>query len=129
MKIRKGYTLLELIVALMSASVLVVGLSSAIFIAAQGLGIDDGTLAQQLRADAAISRLLADVRAATDLRVENDFIEYKRQSSDGGGVETVRYYRGGDGDQLRRTIDGGAEVVVIPKVDALSFRLLTAELP
>ncbi len=121
---RPAYTLLELMIALGSASVLMAGLSSALFIAAQGLNLDQGASASRGRADAVMGRVLADARTATRFRsvtptaIELDVADRTGDSA----ADRLRYeWSGVVGDPLTRTLNGGAAVTLLRDVRALSF--------
>lgn len=131
---RPAYTLLELMVALGSASVLMVGLSSALFIAAQGLDLDQGASASRGRADAVLGRMLADARAATRYRsVAPTAIEFDVADRTGdGAADRLRYeWNGVVGSPLTRTLNGGSPVTLLRDVRALTFgsttRAVTAQ--
>lgn len=131
---RPAYTLLELMVALGSASVLMVGLSSALFIAAQGLDLDQGASASRGRADAVVGRMLADARAATRYRsVAPTAIEFDVADRTGdGAADRLRYeWNGVVGGPLTRTLNGGSPVTLLRDVRALTFgsttRVVTAQ--
>jgi len=121
---RPAYTLLELMVALGSASVLMVGLSSALFIASQGLKLDHGASASRGRADAVVGRLLADARTATRYRsVTPTAVEFDVADRTGdGAADRLRYaWSGVAGSPLTRSLNGNSAVTLLPDVRALSF--------
>ncbi|QDV74270.1 hypothetical protein [Botrimarina mediterranea] len=125
---RPAYTLLELMIALGSASVLMAGLSSALFIAAQGLNLDQGASASRGRADAVMGRVLADARTATRFRsvtptaIELDVADRTGDSA----ADRLRYeWSGVVGDPLTRTLNGGAAVTLLHDVRALTFESTT----
>lgn len=131
---RPAYTLLELMVALGSASVLMVGLSSAIFIAAQGLDLDQGASASRGRADAVVGRMLADARTATRYRsVTPTAIEFDVADRTGdGAADRLRYeWNGVVGGPLTRSLNGGSPVTLLHDVRGLTYgsttRAVTAQ--
>ncbi len=121
---RSAFTLLELMLALASASVLMVGLSSALFIASQGLDLDQGASASLVRSGVAVGRLLADARTATRFRsVTSTAMEFDVADRTGdGAVDRLRYaWDGAAGGPLTRTINGGSPVTLLRDVRSLSF--------
>jgi hypothetical protein len=123
-----------MMVALGSASVLMVGLSSALFIAAQGLDLDQGASASRGRADAVVGRMLADARTATRYRsVAPTAIEFDVADRTGdGATDRLRYeWNGVVGGPLTRTLNGGSPVTLLRDVRALTFgsttRVVTAQ--
>lgn len=121
---RVAYTLMELLVASASASVLVAGLSSALFIAAQSMDIDGGKSAQRARADLALERIVSDAQTATRFReLGSKAIEFDVADRDGDQIEeTLRYeWSGTAGDPLTRTLNGGSAVNVLRDVQSLYF--------
>lgn len=121
---RDAYTLIEMMIALASAGVLMVGISSALYIAAQGMDLDQGASAARGRADAAVGRLLADARTATRFRSATaTAVEFDVPDRTGdGAADTLLYaWSGTVGDPLTRTLNGGAAQTVLSDVRSLSF--------
>lgn len=119
-----AFTLLELMVALASASVLMVGLSSALYIAAQGMDLNQGASASRGRANAAMGRLLGDARTATRYRsVTPTAVEFDVADRTGDGVaDKLRYaWNGVAGGPLRRSLNGGSPVTLLHDVRSLTF--------
>lgn len=128
MKRRPGYTLIELLVATASASVLMVGLSSALFVASRALNLDEGAIPVRNHADMALSRLMADLREArlfNQLLAEE--VEFTVPDRDGDGVdETLHYvWSGTAGDPLFRSVNGGTSHEVLKNVRSLNFESYT----
>ncbi|TWT98077.1 hypothetical protein Pla108_22340 [Botrimarina colliarenosi] len=121
---RRGFTLIELLVAMASATVLMAGLSSALYIAARGMDLDDGGSARRARADAAVGRLLADARTATRMRtLSSGVIEFDVPDRTGDNVaDRLRYaWDGMPGSLLTRELNGGSPITVLQDVRSLSF--------
>lgn len=128
MKARPAYTLIELLVATASASVLMVGLSSALFVASRALNLDDGAIPVRNNADMALSQVMADLREArsfTQLLPEQ--VEFTVPDRDGdGGDETLLYaWSGTAGDPLLRSINGGDSHEVVRNLRDLDFTSYT----
>lgn len=128
MKLNRGYTLIELLVAAASASVLMVGLSSALYVSSRAMNLDDGAIARRNAADMALSRVLADVAEANRfLTLDPTSLEFTVPDRDADGlVETLRYsWSGVAGDPLLRSVNGGADIPLIQDVQSLDFAALT----
>lgn len=125
---RHGYTLMELLVATASATVLMAGLSSSIYVASQALQIDNGTLAAEARNGRALERLLADAREAFDFSEQTataiTFTVPDRNGDD--SPETIRYaWSGSSGAPLTYEINGSASANLIEDVRQLDFGFVT----
>lgn len=130
MRTRDGYTLIELVVAIASASVLMVGLSSALFVSARALEMDNGATLQQSRAEQALARLMTELGDATRF--------------EGAGVNALAFYvpdRDGDGLEERLAFSwsgvagdplmfeqNGRSVVLLNDVASLDFQTVTQSL-
>lgn len=129
---RPAYTLIELLVATASASVLMVGLSSALYVSSRALGIDEGAIAARNKADLALSRLMEDVREARSvLQLTPNVVEVRVPDRDADGAEeTILYeWSGVSGDPLLRSLNGGTAYEAVLDVRALNFSTLRQTLP
>lgn len=131
---RDAYTLIELLVAMASASVLLVGLASSLYLASQALELDGGVAHRRVRADAALARVLADARTAERFyELTSTAVEFDAPDRDDDGApERVRYaWSGVAGDPLTRSLNGSAPVTLLRSVDSLDFdwinRAVTAQ--
>jgi hypothetical protein len=120
---RPGYTLLELLVSSVSATFLIAGLASALFVAGSAL---DGrpTAAERGRAAEAQSTVLADLEHAISFSERTaDAVTFTVPDRNGDAVaETLRYTWGGSSNgELALSINGGAPATVLTGVK--SFRL------
>lgn len=125
---QRGYTLVEVLAASASASVLVAGLASAMYIATQGLGADEGSTARRARSDLAATELLAEARRAlwfTERTART--VEFKVADRTGDSQpETLRYeWSGTPGDPLVRSFNGASPLTVTRGVEW--FELVTDE--
>ncbi len=121
---KRGYTLIELLLAMASASALMVGLSGSLLIASYALDIDKGASAARNSADSAMARLTADTRHALKYTERSlTAIEFTVPDRDGDNVpETLRYAWGGTaGAPLVRSRNGGSSFPVLRNVDAFSL--------
>ncbi|MEQ8847518.1 hypothetical protein [Botrimarina sp.] len=122
---RAGYTLVELLLATATASVLMVGLASALYVSARALDLDASSV---VHVDEALARITADARTASRFReLTPTAIEFDVPDRDGdGSSETLRYeWSGVAGEPLLHRINGGAGVPLLGNVDSVDFRSLT----
>lgn len=106
---RAGYTLLELVVASASAAVLVGGLASSLFIAAQSLDTGSDTLAVRRAASLTLEKISRDLQAANTLsELTATSVTMTVPDRNGDNVaETIRYYWSGTtGDPLLEDYNG-----------------------
>lgn len=100
---RQGYTLLELIISMTSASVLMAGLASCIFLASQGLDADNMPTAHQAEATTALSEMMSDLNLAISFSERTSTaVTFKVPDRDGDAQpETIGYsWSGVPGDPL-----------------------------
>lgn len=117
--------MIELLVATATASVLMVGLSSALFVSSRALDLD---AASDARTRQAIGRIAADARTANRFRtLSATAVEFDAPDRDADGVpETLRYeWSGVAGDPLTRRLNGGAPVALIDDVTSVDFQWAT----
>ncbi|QDT69052.1 hypothetical protein MalM25_19780 [Planctomycetes bacterium MalM25] len=123
----RGYTLIELMVAIASASVLMIGLSGALFVSARALETDEGATLKRSRADQALSRVLSELSEAT--RIESASateLRFRVPDRDADGVEESLAFTwsGVAGDPLRFESQG-RNAVLLRDVTSLDFTSLT----
>lgn len=131
MTLRRGYTLIELLVATASASVLMIGLSSALYVSSRALETDEGATLVRNSADMALSRVLAEVAEAIRFTtLDSTTLEFTVPDRDADGqFETLRYgWSGIAGDPLMRSLNGGTDIPMIRDVQSLDFVKLTQTL-
>ena len=118
-----GYTLVEVLVSSVSASLLMAGLASALFLA--GRALDGGsTTAERSHATDAHNAFLTDLEHATSFSERtDDAVTVSVPDRNGDGVEeTLRYaWSGANGGELTLSINGGEAAPVLTGVK--SFRL------
>ncbi|MGL4514594.1 MAG: PulJ/GspJ family protein [Lacipirellulaceae bacterium] len=121
---RRGYTLVELLMASAASTALVGGLASAIYVSSKALDPGNGASARRTAADRAAAAILSDAqhalcyteRTATALTLKVP------DRTDDDQPETIRYAWGGAaGDPLTRSVNGGAAIAVAPDVRALAL--------
>lgn len=122
-----GYTLIELIAASASATVLLVGLSSALFVSSQALNADDGVLIARTESNGRLRRLLDDVSQALEFKTRTATkLEFTVPDITGDDqVDTLVYeWSGVAGDPLTVERNGGGPLPFIKNVQSLSFEHL-----
>ena len=120
---RPGYTLVEVLISSVSASILMAGLASALFLA--GRALEGGSAAaERSRAADAQSTLLTDLEHATSFSERADHaVTFSVPDRNGDGTaETLRYaWSGANGGELTLSVNGGTPAPVLTGVK--SFRL------
>lgn len=120
---RSAYTLVEVLLSMTAASMLIVGMASAVFLAARAS--DPGAAAcLTLEAAATLDEIAAELRMAVSFADHGPTsVEFTVADRDGGGSpETIRYaWSGTPGDPLTRQYNGGDAVEVLH--DVHSFQL------
>lgn len=124
---RPGYSLIELMVAMASSTVLLGGLASTVFLAGRSLDSDDSKTFDILNATETLDDLTIDLRNALSFSEQNptslSFTVPDRDSDD--TEETMRYsWSGTSGDPLFVQVDGGVAVEVVDDVAHLSLKYL-----
>lgn len=108
---RAGYTLLEMVAASLGAGILLVGLSSSLFIALRATETSQTPTTFLIKANEAILELEADLEFALAFTERSSrAMTFLVPDRDGDGdVETIRYaWSGTRGDPLTRQYNGGA---------------------
>ena len=123
---RTGYTLFELMASLASASIILGGLSSSIYIASRGLD-QDGT-AQRADADQVLDKLVADVEHAQSFSERTaNAVTFTVPDRDGNGLpDTIRYaWSGTPGDPLTYEHNGSAAETIAEDVYNFNLAAMT----
>ncbi len=115
-----GYTLFELVVAMTSATVLMAGMASTIYIAFQGSDLTSGATANTLAGLAQLSEMTSELQFALTVTEKEvtaiTFTVADRTDAD-TNPETIRYsWSGTAGDPLTRQDNGGATVALVDNV-------------
>jgi len=115
---RSGYTLIELMIAIVASSFLIVGLSSSIFIATQIVNPTQRTQ-QILDASEAVRQITDELRYAVYVLDRSstsvDFVVHDRTGD--GQADRIRYeWSGTVGDPLTKILNDSDPQVVIPSV-------------
>ena len=128
LRIRCGYTLVELIVAMVGASALMVGLSSTIFIALKATDTSNTPTSAMIEGNAALSDLLSDLEFALSFSEQTaNAITFTVPDRDGdSNPESVRYaWSGTPGDPLTRQYNGGTVATLTENVHVFQHDLPT----
>lgn len=123
---RRGYTLLELVIALPLMTLLMLGLASAIHIAARAIPDGSGAAAATLHSGAALDLLEAELGCATAVtsRSATEIVFVTPDRSGDNVAESVRYsWSGIAGNSLMREFNGSLPEILVPSVQdfALSY--------
>ncbi len=123
-----GFTLVELMIGLVSSSMLVAGLASAIFISSQALDLDSSTSRQSAIASEVLGKLTADLALARSFSERTaTAVTFDVPDRDGDlHPETIRYaWSGTPGDSLTYQYNGGTEITIATDVQSLDLNALT----
>jgi|GEM_PF-1211474 len=123
---RIGYTLIELIVSMGTASFILGGLSSSLYIASRGLD-QDGT-ALRAEADQVLDKFLADVEHAISFSERTtNAVTFTVPDRDGNGLpDTIRYaWSGTPGAPLTYEYNGSAAETIAADVQIFNLAALT----
>jgi hypothetical protein len=123
-----GFTLIEIIVELVSSTVLVAGLSSAIYISSQALDLDSSTSRQSTIASEVLGEVTADLALARSFSERTaTAVTFAVPDRDGDlEPETIRYaWSGTPGDPLTYQYNGGTELTIATDVQSLDLAALT----
>ncbi len=127
-RLKAGYTLLELVVASASAVVLMGGLSSSLYIAAQSLDVGSGSLVETRTANTALATINRDLQSALTLsELTATSVTMTVPDRTGDDVpETIRYnWAGTAGDPLTQVYNGGAATTLAANVQSFSLAWMT----
>ncbi len=116
---RRGSTLLEMIVSLISASVLLIGMGSTMYITLRATDIDATPTAAVVAGNDAVTELLSDIEFAQGFSEQTaTAITFTVPDRDGDTItETIRYaWSGTPGDPLTQQVNGGPVTIVVDNV-------------
>lgn len=128
---RRGYTLVELVMAMMSATVLMGGLAATVFISTSVLSRDSTPGADANRASLALSQLAADVRQAIRFRERTaTAITFQVPDRDGDATnDTIRYWWSGTaGDPLMYQFNSETAITMIADVKQFELTAITRQI-
>ncbi|GAB5405623.1 MAG: hypothetical protein Aurels2KO_38540 [Aureliella sp.] len=129
---RQGFSLMEMVVASASATVLLVGLASSVVVVSTAFDGADGGTSQTLDASLAVDELLSDLQyASTFTERTSTAVTFTVPDRDGNGVdETLRYaWDGTAGSPLTRRLNNSAPEPIISEVAALDLDYFTRTIP
>jgi hypothetical protein len=121
---RRGYTLVELLMASAASTALIGGLASAMFVASRALDPSQGAAARRTAADRAAAALLSDAQHALRLteRTATALTFAVPDRTGDNQPETLRYaWSGTAGDPLTRSLNGGAALPIASDIRSLTF--------
>jgi prepilin-type N-terminal cleavage/methylation domain-containing protein len=121
----RAFTMLEMMVAMVASSFLLVGLGSVMFIARQ-IAYSPTAAARRAKSADIINQISDELRYATVITQQTsqilEFVVADRNND--GTAEKIRYeWSGTAGDPLRKTVNGVTAVDVIPSVYAFAVTL------
>ncbi|MCA9069582.1 MAG: carbohydrate binding domain-containing protein [Planctomycetaceae bacterium] len=122
----RGYTLIEMVAASLGASAVVVGLSSALFIAIQATKTSSTPTTARITGNDALGEILADLEFALFFSEQTatavTFTVPDRDND--GNPETIRYaWSGTPGDPITRQYNGGSVVTFVEDVHVFQLDL------
>jgi len=126
--VRAGFTLIELMIGLVSSSLLVAGLTSAIYISSQALDIDSSKSRKSAIASEVLGDLMANLALARSFSERTaTAVTFDVPDRDGDlQPETIRYaWSGTPGDPLTFQYNGGAEITLASDVQTFDLSALT----
>jgi Tfp pilus assembly protein FimT len=124
----EGFTLIELVIGLISSSLLVAGLASALYISSQTLDLDKSPSTQSVSASEVLGELASDLALARSFTERTSTaVTFTVPDRDGDlDPETIRYaWSGTPGDPLTYQYNGGTASVLADDVQSLNFTALT----
>src|SRR6478735_8567204 len=122
---RRGFTMLEMIVAMVASAVLLAGLGSVMFIARQ-IAYSPTAANRRAKTGDLVNQISDELRYATIILQQTpQILEFVVADRNGDGTsEKIRYeWSGTVGDPLRKTINGGTAVDVLPTVNSFVVTL------
>lgn len=128
---RRGYTLVEMLAASISAGMIVAGLSSTLYISTQTVEMATEGGGRSVNADRVVSAMLGEAeRALWFTERSATALEFYLADRDGDGLrDLVRYeWSGVAGAPLLRTTNGGSPVTLLRDVQRLEFNALTRDI-
>ncbi len=124
-----GYTLIEMVVASLGASILIAGLSSSLFVAMRATDTSQTPTLSRIQANAALLEMQADLEFALAFSEETaTAMTFTVPDRDGDLLgETIRYaWSGKPGDPLTRQINGGTVATLVEDVHVFQHDLPSA---
>jgi hypothetical protein len=131
LKPRRGYTLIELVMCMASATVLVGGLASTVFLSTSVLAPDSTPGADANRSAMALAQLAGDVRHAIRFTERTaTAISFIVPDRNGDGLnDTIRYsWSGVAGDPLMYQINAETAVAVVNDVKQFELTAVTRDI-
>jgi hypothetical protein len=128
---RNGLTLIEMVVALVSSSVLVAGLAGALYVSTQALPPVENPIQKNTTASKVLCDLMSDASTALSFSERTArAITFTVPDRNGDSLaETIRYaWSGTAGDPLTYQYNGGTAVNVAEDVHAFALTALTRDL-
>ncbi len=122
---------MEMIVASTSATILLAGLASSIFVVSQAFDNTDAETAGRLDASLAANEILTDLRFATTFTERSTTaVTFEVPDRDGDGEnETLRYaWDGTSGSPLTRALNGSTPEAILEDVSSLNLEYVTRTL-
>jgi prepilin-type N-terminal cleavage/methylation domain-containing protein len=123
-KLRPGFTLIELIISTAILAIILVGMHSAMLIASRASPDRAGVNSATLRAGAAADQLIADLTYATSITSTSaTAVQFTvPDRNDDGSPDTIRYsWSGVSGAGLMRTVNGGTPAAIAADVREFSL--------
>ncbi|MCA9249052.1 MAG: hypothetical protein KDA42_18145, partial [Planctomycetales bacterium] len=130
-RIRRGYTLAELLVASASASVLLVGIGSTLYVASQSLDESASPMRRETQASEVLADLMVDLKLALNFSERTPTaLTFTVPDRDGDGLsETIRYaWSGTAGDPLTYAYNNSSPTNLADNVQNLNFTAITREM-
>jgi hypothetical protein len=127
-RLRLGHTLVELVTAMVSGTILLAGLGGVMMIASQ-VAYTPSASVKRLDAAKAVQEFGDDARYATLLATRSShLLEFVVTDRDGdGAAERIRYqWSGVPGAPLLKTLNGGTPVAVVDSVEDFQISVATA---
>src|SRR5262245_33250835 len=122
---RRGHTLMELVAAMVASGFLLAGMTSVMYLARQVAYTPSDALRRSQSADI-VGQICDELRYATVIVQQSsrilEFVVADRNAD--GTAEKIRYeWSGTVGDPLRKTINGGTAVDILPSVKSFGIAL------
>ena len=128
LRLRSGYTLMEMVVASATSAVLIGGMASSLYIASQSLDVDQGSVGQKRQAQQVLAMISRDLQSAVGLtHLSSTSVTMTVPDRDGDAVpETIRYYWSGTpNESLFQEYNNGTAVAIAENVQAFSLAWAT----
>ncbi|HBE72233.1 MAG TPA: hypothetical protein DDW52_29215 [Planctomycetaceae bacterium] len=125
---RSGLTLIELLIASASSTLLLGGLCTSIFIASRAIDDSDSGVSSELQSSSVVEDILADLRVARKvISNSSDSIVCVVPDRNGDGVDDVLRYQwsGRAGDPLIRQVNDSPAGEILRDVKSLNFQYFT----